>query len=62
LQKAPYLHAKKNVARCLEMITKQGWFSWECLQYTRTSCFNCSHWCYKRVCLVHNCILLPHSR
>ena len=27
-----------------------------------TSCFNCSDWCYKRVYLVHFCLLFLHSR
>ena len=42
--------------------TQRSWFTWEYLQYTRTSCFNCSDWRYKRVCLVHNRLLLLRSK
>ena len=39
----------------------RGWFRRECLQYARTSCFNCNDQRYKRVCLVHNRLLFLHS-
>jgi len=23
---------------------QRGWFRWECVEYERTSCFNCTDW------------------